>query len=529
MPRIDIPFEINQQTITQPTNYKIAAGGQNYFYATFNLCNSWNDIPGEKAIFTRGNNSIIVDLVNGESHLECRIPWEMMQKPGYFHVGVFGGDRLPTNAVRVDVIEGCIRDGVEPLPPTPDWFSNIEKKLNDKVDTGNIPTKISDLEDDTAKDSRIRYTESTLKDDKGNIINDCYSNAIKTAKRGNVLIINDVSPIEHKVKVNITGDDIDLSKIIVTKYRRNFLPNNVSNTTYRGITVTVNDDGSIVCNGKSTGNVALYLTRELKLPIGKYKLSGPSKMNWSCSIRANYFINNEQKTGVVNYGDDGTITGYSCILNITDEVEYINCYIYIPTGTEVSNLTFYPMIKLEDDLDNSYEPYIAETYIPNKDGTIYFTSVDPIMSFTINNPKAIMDIKYNRDINKSLDNKKNRTKIIVDYSSEYKYEFSLLDNSDVRLMSAKSIVFKFSESYKDNYCAGLAFTCGNTPVQILYDNDGVVEWTGMDCISENGMSSFIPQANKHYDIIFLYNGFHLIGSVSGYIPSTVYNNGKAMN
>ena len=131
MGRINIPFVVDRQSIRQLHKVKIASGGQNYFYATFDLCDIWNNIDDKKAVFRYGNKSFVVSLVNNNNCFECLIPWEVMAKVGFFDVGVFGGDRLPTSFARVFVIEGCVCEGEYPQPPTEDWFSAIEKRIND--------------------------------------------------------------------------------------------------------------------------------------------------------------------------------------------------------------------------------------------------------------------------------------------------------------------------------------------------------------------------------------------------------------
>lgn len=132
MPRIDVPFVVELQSITQPTNANLVAGGQNYFYATFNLCETWKKISNIKAVFSRVDiEPIVVPLEQGADYMECKIPWEVMQTPGVFHVGVFGGDRLPTHYAYVRVKTGCVTEGDAPLPPTPDWFEIIEKEIGD--------------------------------------------------------------------------------------------------------------------------------------------------------------------------------------------------------------------------------------------------------------------------------------------------------------------------------------------------------------------------------------------------------------
>jgi hypothetical protein len=133
VPRIDIPFIIDKQVIRQHPAAKISAGSKNYFYATFTLSEIWDDLTNIKASFSReGMTPLVLDLEKDENgRFECQIPWEMMAERGYFYVGVFGGNTLPTNTDRVYVDTGCALEGGEPQPPTPDWFSKMDQQIGD--------------------------------------------------------------------------------------------------------------------------------------------------------------------------------------------------------------------------------------------------------------------------------------------------------------------------------------------------------------------------------------------------------------
>ena len=131
MARINIPFTVKQQHITQPTREAIVAGGQNYFYAVFTLCDKWEDIDNLKAVFVRENVDKLIKLKITDNGYECVIPWEVMTNKGSFQVGIFGGDRLLTDYAYVIVKEGCVTDGESPKAPTPDWFTKIEEDVTD--------------------------------------------------------------------------------------------------------------------------------------------------------------------------------------------------------------------------------------------------------------------------------------------------------------------------------------------------------------------------------------------------------------
>lgn len=137
MPRIEVPFVVKKQHIKRVTEEDLVAGGQNYFYAIFDIGNNWKKLSHIKASFVRDDVKKIVDLYERDGHLECAIPWEVMATAGVFQVGLFGGDRLPTHYSYVKVKKGCMDEGDEPEAPTPDWFTNVERMCAAAVQTAN--------------------------------------------------------------------------------------------------------------------------------------------------------------------------------------------------------------------------------------------------------------------------------------------------------------------------------------------------------------------------------------------------------
>ena len=147
MPRINVPFVVDKQHITQPTGEKLVSGGQNYFYATFVTNEIWGNISNLKAVFVRDDISKLIGLTKTNAGYECRIPWEVMATKGAFQVGIFGGDRLLTDYTCVIVKQGCATGGENPKPPTPDWFDDIEKQIEDLSDNqggGGVPQEYID-------------------------------------------------------------------------------------------------------------------------------------------------------------------------------------------------------------------------------------------------------------------------------------------------------------------------------------------------------------------------------------------------
>ena len=155
MARINVPFTVKQQHITQPTREVIVAGGQKYFHAVFTLCDKWEDVDNLKAVFVRENVQKLIELEMTDNGYECEIPWEVMADKGSFQVGIFGGDRLLTDYAYVIVKQGCVVEGESPKAPTPDWFSKMEEDVKDAKEATDSIGEMSKSIDEISSQTKI--------------------------------------------------------------------------------------------------------------------------------------------------------------------------------------------------------------------------------------------------------------------------------------------------------------------------------------------------------------------------------------
>ncbi len=130
---------------------------------------------------------------------------------------------------------------------------------------------------------------------------------------------------------------------------KNLIPYPYANTTKTsdGITWTDNGDGSITANGTATATTRFGLATSTDMSFleeGQTYILNGCPSGGSSSTYAIY-------TQTVNYFDSGdgvTFTMESSISGIA---------IVIYSGVTVSDVTFYPMIRLAADTDDTYEPY----------------------------------------------------------------------------------------------------------------------------------------------------------------------------
>lgn len=203
-------------------------------------------------------------------------------------------------------------------------WNGLEREINDiKNEVKAVEQEVAQAEQELAK---VNETISPL-------TNGAFTNALKGNKFGSMVLLDDVSPVAHKI--NIKAEP------------KNILPATYANKVLKGITFTTNDDWSISLNGTWNGSASaevadLYLMSNYQLPTGTYVLSGGNDGGGTYSyrlfgqvIRANgtpvYISITDSKTSsafVINEGDLFTLS-----IRIGNEI-----------GT-VNNLTFYPMLE----------------------------------------------------------------------------------------------------------------------------------------------------------------------------------------
>ena len=101
------------------------------------------------------------------------------------------------------------------------------------------------------------------------------------------------------------------------------------------------------------------------------------------------------------------------------------------------------------------------------------------------------------------------------------FEFANRHNNVIRAGELTTLSFTFGDGgYDEDYAADISFDSGETPTSIDYTDSGILNWVGTDCVKNDGLSIFQPSANKHYDIVFYFNGTQFIGLVNGFIPAS---------
>ena len=151
---------------------------------------------------------------------------------------------------------------------------------------------------------------------------------------------------DSPVEINGVGKN---GGLVVNSYEsKNLLEITATTQTIGEVVFTVNEDKSITVNGTASEDINLTIGTHLCLPGNKYVLSGcPS----GGSVNT-YCLYYENKGFLVDEG----LSNINVVLS-TESIYPVTVGIGITSGTTIDNLTFYPMMKLENVTDNTYEPY----------------------------------------------------------------------------------------------------------------------------------------------------------------------------
>ena len=135
--------------------------------------------------------------------------------------------------------------------------------------------------------------------------------------------------------------------------RKNLLKNAAVSQTIRGMTFTVNKDGSVTANGTATATADISISTKSPILNGDYTLTccpaGGSADSYRAIARIYDSEDNPLTATLIDTGEGLTVTG--------SDDSYINVIIRISSGVTAENLTFRPMLRCAEITDGTYEPY----------------------------------------------------------------------------------------------------------------------------------------------------------------------------
>ena len=123
-----LEFKVDKQIITRTDTTEVVADSRNYLTASFTFSDEWKD-KAKTAVF--GYNGEYRHTVLEDDG--CLVPWEVIRAP-YFSVSVFCGSLLNTNMVLVKVGKSGLDGGEIPGTPTPTVWQGYIDELTEKND-----------------------------------------------------------------------------------------------------------------------------------------------------------------------------------------------------------------------------------------------------------------------------------------------------------------------------------------------------------------------------------------------------------
>ena len=260
------------------------------------------------------------------------------------------------------------------------WFSDLKTvafsgSYNDLSNKPNIPTKVSELQNDSGY-----ATDKELKK---------------------------------------TTELVAINKQTLGYGKKNLLKNTAVTHTHNGVTFTVNNDGSITANGTVTATPAsITISGDIGLEKGKsYILSG-SPNNSNCFVKLSTTID-----GNAGAPYKEVSSARDCLFTY-DGTKINDVSVLVRNvGTTIDNLTFYPMIRSADIEDGTYEPYVddVDTRLDKIDNSILNT-LEEISANT--DPNMIAGALALKEINGNINRDFYGT-------NGYSQAFDLIPNNDV--------------------------------------------------------------------------------------------------
>ena len=161
----------------------------------------------------------------------------------------------------------------------------------------------------------------------------------------------------------ITGHD----EVRVTRTGKNLCPT-FTGGTESGLTYTVNEDGSVHVTGTCTRTT--FWAVQLTLPKGTYVLTG-APTNGQLTLRS------ARGGGAPSSAFSGVFDDYGNGATFTVS-ETASAWLNIRLTAGTHDKTYYPMIRLASETDDSYEPYQGSTYTTSLGQTVYGGTLDMV-------------------------------------------------------------------------------------------------------------------------------------------------------
>jgi hypothetical protein len=235
-------------------------------------------------------------------------------------------------------------------------------------------------------------------------LGDSFANPIKRTARGEVVRVDDVSPVEHTAHVTVKGQNVDPSTVTLNACGKNIAPIRTNMDTINGLNVKPNADGTIDISGAITGD---ELTHILHLTPFEADIKLKANVDYKLTLWKDGKLYDGTIGTRVVYDDTGTVVWNTLGDKTRDRT--IN-YIYLfhdslPVGDTSRCGTYKLQLEVGEEVTD-WEPYKGSVYTPATDGAVDISAVYPTMTLYTDKEVGI-DVEYNVDSNVYLQEIKN--------------------------------------------------------------------------------------------------------------------------
>lgn len=229
-----------------------------------------------------------------------------------------------------------------------------------------------------------------------------FANAPKATVSGNILRIEDISPITHPMSVKVRGV-ADPTSVKVCRSGINALPYPFYDTTktINGITFTDNGDGTVTANGTATAQATFTAAfrKIYSLPATKVHISGCPAGGGASTYQVSFGVYNGDTfvSSIIDYGS-------GIDFNLKNKV-YTNCTVYciVNKGATVTNLVFKPMVEIASQSGEFTQFVGYDIFTPNADGSVDGVgSISSPMIIMVDDENVTLDVEYNKDISRAF-------------------------------------------------------------------------------------------------------------------------------
>lgn len=129
---MQLEFKVDEQTLSLTSRQQVVADSLNYLTCKFNFSSEWRNIV-KTAVFIANTEAVYTAVLDKNN--ECEVPWEVIEFPS-FKVSVWGGNRITTNMIVVNVTASGYFEGDTSTEPSPDVYTQIMEligKQNEEI------------------------------------------------------------------------------------------------------------------------------------------------------------------------------------------------------------------------------------------------------------------------------------------------------------------------------------------------------------------------------------------------------------